>query len=160
MTRQVDQGAIVDDAFVVRLTEHRSLHAVIEDLARRTAQRLKRCHVEAQDRGEVLMHDESCPDQSAEAQHHGEQPDDPRRLGLVGEDDVELREVDLRLFTGRGLEAHLEMPIRGGSHVAEEVGDCGVAALISAFPQLAEQARAGQAQIGFDAPAQIAGERV
>src|SRR6185312_16902730 len=80
MTREVDQGAIVDDAVVIALAEHRGLHAVVEDLPRRTAQRLEGCRVAAQHRREILVHDEAGPDQSAVAEDHGEQPDDPRHI--------------------------------------------------------------------------------
>ena len=42
------------------------------------------------------------------AEHHGEQPDDARDAGLVGELDLEVGEVDLGLLAGRRLEADLE----------------------------------------------------
>ena len=46
-----------------------------------------------------------------------EQPDDALHAGLVGELDLELGEVDLRLLARRRLEAHLEGrgPARAGS---------------------------------------------
>jgi hypothetical protein len=66
MTRDIDQRPIVDNAFVTALADHRGLHAVVEDLTRHAAQRLERRHVAAQDRREVLVHDEARPDQPTE----------------------------------------------------------------------------------------------
>ncbi len=85
------------------------------------------------------MDDKARPDQAAEAEHQGEQPDDARRRRLIGEDDVELGEVDLGLFTGRGLEPELESPFRGRADIAEEIGDGGVAAAITDLLQLPEK---------------------
>ena len=86
----------------------------------------------AQDRRQILMDDEARPDQAAEAEHQREQPDDPRRRRLVGEDDVEVGEVDLRLLAGRGLETDLEAAFgRGRADIAQEVGDGGIAAAIA-----------------------------
>ena len=42
------------------------------------------------------------------AEHQREQPDDPLRLGRVGEGGPEMSEIDLGLLTRRGLEAALE----------------------------------------------------
>jgi hypothetical protein len=128
MTCEVDQRAIVDDALVMTLAEHCRLHAVVEDLPRRAAQRLERRDMAAQHGCQVLMHDEARPDQPAEAEHHGKQPHHSRRLRLAGEHDMELGEVDVALFPGRGLEANLKMRIGNRTHVAQEVGHRGVAA--------------------------------
>ena len=40
---------------------------------------------------QVLVQDEARPGQPAEAEHHGEQPNDARDAGLVGEHDFEAR---------------------------------------------------------------------
>ena len=114
VTGEVDERAIVDDAVAVTGAGHRGLHAVVEDLPRRAADRLEGGGMAAQHRRQVLVHHEPGPDQAAVAEHHGEQPDDPRRGGLVGEHDVEPGEVHLGLLAGRGLEAHLERRIDVG----------------------------------------------
>ncbi len=106
--REVEKGAVVDDEAVGILADHRGLHAVVEDLARRAADRFERGDVAAQDGLQVLVHDEARPDQARVAEHHREQPDDARDAGLVGELDLEAGEIDLRLLAGRRLEADLE----------------------------------------------------
>ena len=60
----------------------------------------------------VLVQHEATPKHAAVAQHHREQPDDPFDVRLVGEDRSEMREIHLRLTTGRGLEAHLDRRLR------------------------------------------------
>ena len=55
----------------------------------------------AQDALQVLVDDEAPPDQPAVTEHHREEPDDALNPWLVGELDVELGEVDLRLLAGR-----------------------------------------------------------
>ena len=49
------------------------------------------------------MDDEPRPDQTRMAEHHGEQPDDARHPGVVGELNFESGEVDLGLLAGRSL---------------------------------------------------------
>jgi hypothetical protein len=58
--------------------------------------------------------DEAFPDQAAEAKHKGQQLYDSGHGRFVGEDDMELGKVDLRLLAGRGLEANLIAAIRRG----------------------------------------------
>ena len=102
----------------------------------------------AQHRRQILMDDEARPDQAAEAEHQGEQPDDPWRRRLVGEDDMELGEIDLRLLAGRGLEADLVAVLgRGRTDVAQEIGDRRVAAAIAELLQFPEQPPAGKTGI-------------
>ena len=76
MAGEVDQGAVVDDEAVGVLADHRGLHAVVEDLARRAADRLEGGDVAAQDGLQVLVDDEPAPRSAAVAEHHREQPDD------------------------------------------------------------------------------------
>ena len=160
VARQVDQGEVVDDAAIITFAGDRGLHAVVEQLVRRPAQRLERRNMATQHRRQVLMHHEPGPDQSAVAQHHGEQPHDPRRARLVGEHHLELGEVHLALIAGPGLVTHLV----GGSgrrpHVAEEVGHSGVAALVTPLLQLPQQPGAAQPRIGRDPLMQISRVRV
>ena len=47
------------------------------------------------------MDDEARPDQPAEAEHHGEQPNDARDRRLIRELQLELSKVDLRLLARR-----------------------------------------------------------
>lgn len=108
MPREIDEGAVVDDAAGLGLADHGGLHPIVEHFIGRAAQCLEGGDVAAQHRWQVLMDDEACPDQSTESEHHREQPDDPRRRRLIGEDDLELGKIDLSLFAGRRLEAHLE----------------------------------------------------
>ncbi len=136
---KIDERPIVDDAVPLTLAGDRGLHAVVEQFARGAAERFERGDMAAQHRRQVLVHDEARPDQAAVAEHHGEQPDDPRRPRLVGEDDLELGEIHLALLAGRGLEAHLEPGVGARSHVPQEVGHCGVAAPVSPFLQLTQQ---------------------
>jgi hypothetical protein len=157
---QIDERSVVDDAAGMGLAGDHGLHAVIEDLVRHAAQRLEGGHVAAQQSGQVLMQDEAGPDQAAVAEHQREQPHDARCRGLVGEHHLELGEVDLGLLAGGGLEADLKGGWRCGTDLAQEVSDSGVAAGITALPDLAEQAAAGQARKGTHALAQVAGEGI
>ena len=117
MTRQIDQAAIVDDQAVGILADHRGLHAVVEDLPRCAADRGEGGDVATQDRLQVLMNNEPCPDQPREAEHHGKQPDDARDPGLVREHHLEASKVDLRLFARRRLKPHLETALAIGPDV-------------------------------------------
>ena len=145
---QVDQGPIVDDAVRVALAEHRRLHAVVEQFARCAAEGLERRHMAAQHRRQVLVHHEPCPDQPAVAQHHGEQPHDPRRGRLVGEHHLEPGEVDLALLARCGLEAHLEPRIGRRPHLPQEVRDRRIAARVPELLQLPQQPGSRQGGIG------------
>ena len=48
---QIDERSVVDDAAAFGLADHRGLHPVVEDLARRAAQRLERGDMAAKDGG-------------------------------------------------------------------------------------------------------------
>ena len=50
------------------------------------------------------MHDETGDDEAGVPEHHREQPHDPRRIGLVGENRDEARKFELRLMPWRRLE--------------------------------------------------------
>ena len=127
---KIDQCAVVDDVGLVVLADHRGLHPVVKDLPRGPAQRCECRHVAAQHCLQVLVGDKACPDQPAIAEHQREQPDDPRRTGLVGEDHLEVSKVHLCLIARRGLEADLECGSRRRPHLAQEIGHRGVTAAI------------------------------
>ena len=104
MPRKVEKSAVVDDKTIRVLPDNRGLHAVVENLARHTADRLERGDVAAQHRLQILVDDEPRPDQTRIAEHHGEQPDDARHPWLIGELNFEPGEIDLGLLAGWGLE--------------------------------------------------------
>ena len=58
---EVDEGAVVDDESVGVLADDRGLHAIVEDGARRAADRLEGRDVAAQDALQVLVEDEPRP---------------------------------------------------------------------------------------------------
>ena len=66
--RQIDERSVVDDAAALGLSDHRGLHPVVEDLARRAAESLERGDMAAKDGGQVLMDDKARPDLMAEAE--------------------------------------------------------------------------------------------
>ena len=83
--------------------------------------------------------DKARPDQATEAEHQGEQPDDPWCGRLVGKDDMELGKIDLRLLAGWGLEADLVAVLGPGrTDITQEIGNGCVAAAIAEFLQLPE----------------------
>ena len=110
MRRQIEELAIVGDALIVDLAQHRRLHAVVEDLGRHAAERVEGGDVAAQNGLQVLVRDKAAPHHAAVAEHHREQPDDPLGVGLIGEDRSEEGKIDLRLLAGRSLEPPLESP--------------------------------------------------
>ena len=65
---------------------------------------------------------------------------------LVGEDDLEVGEVDLRLVARRGLEADLEGRRLARPHRAQEVASRRCSRRRSRAPDLAQQPRGGQAR--------------
>jgi hypothetical protein len=156
---KVDERPIVDDA-ADGLADHRRLHTVVEDLMGHAADRRKCRHVAAQDRLHVLVQHEARPDQPAEAEHEGEQPNDARHRRLVREHDLEVGKIDLRLRARRGLEANLEGRQAGRPNLAQQVGHGRVAALVAELPQLAPQPAAGQGRIGRYPLTQIRHERL
>jgi hypothetical protein len=152
---QVEQFAIVDNALVVDLAQHRGLHAIIEDLSRRAAERLEGADMAAQNGLQILVGDKPAPHHAVVAEHHREQPDDPLGVGLVGEDSSEEGKIDLRLLAGRGLKAALERLQRPGPNGAQEVFHRGVATGIAELPDLAQQPAAGQLGEGGDPIPQV-----
>jgi hypothetical protein len=108
MPGTVDQRAVVDDVGLVVLPDHRGLHPVVKDLAGHSAQGREGRHMATQNGLQILMGGKTCPDQPAVSEHQREQPNDPGYAGLIGEDHLELGEVDLRLLARRGLKAHIE----------------------------------------------------
>jgi DDE superfamily endonuclease len=134
---EIEERAIVDHEPVQIPADDRGLHAVVEDFAGNAADRLQSGDMTAQDGLQVLMHDEARPNQSRVAEHEREQPDDASDAGLVGKFDNELREVDLRLFAGRRLEADLESRRPRRPQIAQQVGDRRVSALIPTLLELA-----------------------
>lgn len=160
VTGEIDEASVVDDALGVADPGDRCLHAIVEDLLGHAADRREGGSVAAQNRRQVLAHDEAGPDQAAVAEHHRKEPDDAGRIGFILEDDMELSEVDLRLFAGRCLEADFVTGGDGRPNIAQEIGDRRVAARVTAFLQLAKEAPAGQSRIGDDPFSQIGGEGI
>ncbi len=104
MARQVYEGTVVDDAFCLAFADDGRLHPVVKHVPWSAAESLKGRDMATQNSRQVLMHDEAGPDQTAVPQHHREQPDDPWRHRFIGEDDMELGEIDLGLLTRRRIE--------------------------------------------------------
>ena len=138
MTGEVDKGAVVDDEPVGVLADDRGLHAIVEDRARRSADRLQSGDMAAKDALQILVEDEPRPDQAGVAQHHREQPDDTLNTRLVGELDLKPGEVDLRLLAWRSLEARFKSGAAGRTNVAHAVAHDAVAAGKAALLDLAE----------------------
>ena len=150
------QRTVVDDVAIAVLAGHRRLHPVVQDLDRHAANRRERLHVTAQQRLQILVNDEPRKDEAGVAQHHREQPHDPRRVGLVGECGDKACEVDLSLLAGRRLEPHLEWlwaivgTDRGHEPLHRRVG-----AGISTFADLARQPNGTEVRKRNDALTQI-----
>ena len=124
---QVEQAAVVDDEPVRVLADDRSLHPVVEDLARAPpiAPRAAIWQRRTVWRSRWTT---KRPDQPGMAEHEGEEPDDPRGAGLVEEAHLEASEIDLRLLAGRRLEADLEWLGRLGPDLPHGALHHGVAA--------------------------------
>lgn len=103
-----DQGTVVDNMALGILACDRGLHAVVENLDRHPADRAERQHVTAQQRLQVLVHDEAREDVPGMAEHQGEQPDDPAEFRFVRKRGDEAGEVDLGLIARGRLEPNLE----------------------------------------------------
>ena len=156
-----DQSGVVDDMARGRvLAAEHSAHAIVEDLLRHAAERLESGGMAAQQRLQVLMHDEPAPQHAAVAQHEREQPDHVLGLGLVVEGGAKMGKINLRLTPGRRLEADLEAGRLARADVAQQIREDGVAAGVANLPQLAEQAAAGQLRKRREALTQIALERL
>lgn len=148
MAGKIDKVAIIDDALRAFIAGDRGLHPIIENLAWQADDRVESGGVATRHCRQILVQDEAHPDQAAIAEHHGEQPDDPRRCRLIGKDDVKLGEVDLSLLARRSLKPNF---IPGRRRLPQEIRDGGIAALVATALQLPEQALPGQAGIGSDA---------
>src|ERR1700751_6350973 len=98
---------------------------------------------------------EPRPDQARIAKHHGEQPDDPRHPGLVGELNLEPGQIDLSLLARRGLEPHLKRGDGFRPDVAHRALHRGVAARVAALSHFAPQPYRGEARKGGKPLAQI-----
>ncbi len=81
-----------------------------------------------------------------DARQNGEKPDLAHRLGRFGEDGPDLGEVDLRLPTGRRLEAALEHGRRRWPGLALEARDRCAAAVVAEIPDLAQERLGREAQ--------------
>ena len=136
VSREVEKGPVVDHKTVRVFSDHRGLHAVVENLTRYAPDRLERSDVATQNRLQILVDDEPRPDQTRIAQHHGEQPDDTRHAGLVRELDLEPREINLSLLPGRRLKPHLERRDTVGSDAAHDPFHGGVVTCVTAIAQL------------------------
>ncbi len=106
---------------IVALTQHRALHAIVEDLTRHAGEVLEGLHMQPQQRLQILVQAKAREQVAAVSQHHREQPHHAHHAGLIVEHDLEVCEVHLRLRPGRGLEAHLEQRGCGRAHLAYEV---------------------------------------
>ena len=57
MPSEVEKSAVVDHKTIRVFPDHRSLHAVVENLAWRSTERIERGDVAAQNRLQILVHD-------------------------------------------------------------------------------------------------------
>ena len=114
----------------------------------------------AQNGLQVLVDDEARPDQPREADHQREQPHDPGDAGLVGEHDLEVREIDLRLHAGRRLEADFERLDGLRPDLADGALHRRVPAGIAPLSQFPPQPDGGEAGIGCKPLAQIRQKRI
>lgn len=108
MASEIEQSAVINNAARFAFADDRSLHSVVKDLARNAADRIERRRLASQHRRQILMHSKSRPDETAIAQHHRKQPDDPGGCRLIGEDDMELGEILLGLFAGSCFEPNFK----------------------------------------------------
>ena len=145
MAREVEQCAIVDDVTSLDVvTDHRRLHAVVEDLLWHATECFEGGDVAAQDCRQILMQHEAAPHHSAVPEHQGEQPDDANDAGLVSELGLELREVHLGLLAWRRLEAQLKGRWHDRPDLTQQIGHGGVATSITQCGDLAVQAAPGE----------------
>jgi hypothetical protein len=100
------------------------------------------------------------PDQSREAEHHGEQPDDAPGAGLICEHHFEAGKVDLRLFARRRLEPHLEAALGFRRDLLHGALNRGIAAAKAALAQLPQEPDSAQTRIGCQTFTQIRQEFV
>jgi hypothetical protein len=76
---QIEQGTVINNAARFAFTDDGTLHAVVKYLEWSTADGIECSDVASQHRRQILMHVKTRLDETAEAQHHGKQPDNPRR---------------------------------------------------------------------------------
>ncbi len=79
MAGKIEQSAVIDNAPGFPFADDGSLHSVVENLAWNTANCIERGDMASQHRRKILMHGEAAPYETAVAQHHGKELDDPRR---------------------------------------------------------------------------------
>src|ERR1700751_1669225 len=94
------------------------------------------------------MDDKPRPYQAGIAEHHGEQPDDPRYPRLVGELNLEPGEIDLSLLARRSFKPHLERSDGVRSDVAHRTLHRGIAASVATLSHFAPQPYRGEARKG------------
>ena len=111
---------------------------------RDAADRLECRDMAAQNRLHVLVQDKPRPNQPAEAEHKGEQPDDAGDRRFISEPHLELSKVDLGLVARRRLEADFKGLQWARTNLAQHIRDGGVAALVAAFAQLPQEPPTGQ----------------
>lgn len=133
MAGEIEQSPIIDNAVCVAFADDGRLHTIIKYLARNTAEGIERSDMAAEHRRQILMHGKAGLDETAMAQNHGEQPDNPRRQWLIGEDHLELGEINLGLLAGRCLKSHFETGVWGRTDVSKKICDGSVATRISAI---------------------------
>ena len=138
VTSQVDEGTVIDDTLCLTFADDGRLHAVVKHFPRSSTNGFKSRDVATQDGRQVLMHDEARPNETAVPQYHREQPDDPRCRRLVGEDDMELGEIDLSLLAWGRLETNFEALARRRAHITEKVRHSGVAARVASLAQFSK----------------------
>ncbi len=114
MAQQVDKRRIAVHDAIGRLSNDRSLHAVVQYLGQRAADGLEGGDVAAEHGLQVLAGAEAPSEPATAGQDHGEQADGANAAGFLVEDYLELTEVDLGLLAGRRLETAFE----GGSRAA------------------------------------------
>ena len=101
------------------------------------------------------MQHEVAPLHPAVAEHQREQPEDPFRAGLIGEDSPEMREVHLGLAPRRGFKADLEAGALTRPDLAQKILHRGIPTAVAEFADLAMQPAAGQLPKGSDAIPQV-----
>lgn len=69
---KIDEGTVVDDAAGLTFADHSRLHTIVKHFARSAAQCLEGGGMTTQKRRQILVDDEACPDEAAEAEHQRE----------------------------------------------------------------------------------------
>ena len=148
VTGEIDQGPVEDYLTFRVLADDRGFHAVVEDLPWHAAEVVEGRQVAAHDFIQALARHEAGEEVTAEAQHHGEQPDHSGLARLVGEAEAEVGEVDLGLLARPCLEAALEDRRWGRTDLTHEVFDGRGAARIAQLPDLPQETARRQPRRG------------